>query len=67
MTSLLQKQPWQSTLIYTQLGQIFKYKEPPKIFVMTEEIPIPPVEVGKRMMFHIRQNTIQLLAMWKCI
>ena len=60
MTSLLQKQPWQSTFINTQLGIILKYKEPPKIFVITVEIPIPPLEVGKHMKFHIRQNTIQL-------
>ena len=34
MTSLLQKKPWQSTFIYTLLGKLFKYKEPPKVFVM---------------------------------
>ena len=42
MTYLLQKKPWQSTLIYTWLEKLFKYKEPSKIFVMTVEIPMHP-------------------------
>ena len=39
MTCLLQKQPWQSTIIYTWYGKSIKYQEPPKVFVMSGEIP----------------------------
>ena len=62
MACLLKKQPWQSTFIYTWHGKSTKYKEPLKVFVMSVEIPIPPieVEVDKHMMFHIRRKAINL-------
>ena len=41
-TCLLQKHPWQSTFIYTWHGKSIKYKEPPKVFGISKEIPIPP-------------------------
>ena len=42
MTSLLQKKPWQSTFVNTWLEKLLKYKELPKVFVMTVEIQMPP-------------------------